>query len=110
MSPLKGNSKVLFKITLFKKKNTALPRWPAINHLPVQAPSLHTPWKAKPVELSSLLTCQPLPWDFGCPLPGADGASLSQTWVLAQAQRQEMQRENSKAGATLLLHSLGMDI
>lgn len=67
MSPLKGNGKVLFKITLFKKKNTALPRWPAINQLSVQAPSLHMHLKAKPVELSSLLTCQPPPGISGVP-------------------------------------------
>lgn len=108
MSPLKGNGNVLFKITLFKKKkNTALPRWPAINQLSVQAPNLHTRLKAKPVEPSSP---SHLPWDFRCPLPGADGALLSQTWVPAQAQLQEMQRENSKAGAALLLHSLGREL
>lgn len=51
MSPLKGNCKVLFKITLFLKKTT-LPRSLAINQPYVQAPNLQTHLKANYLKFS----------------------------------------------------------
>lgn len=63
MSPLKGNCKVLFKITLFKKKKTTLPRSPAINQLYVQAPNLQTHLRANYLQCSFPLAHLPSPSD-----------------------------------------------